>query len=166
MAGGGFYNYEKHSYPYSPEGKAGFNAAFLWGMDYGLWALELDLLFTGDHLKVYVQNYDYKLTGTLIQIPVLFKLDFHLGRILLQPLAGVNLNFALGKIKSDFGEASYEPPLLGFTFGGVAGFRLGKGHILADLRYTSNLGDTKVNGGTETFERSAFMVFFGFQHYF
>jgi hypothetical protein len=102
-----------------------------------------------------------------LQIPVMLKLDWHFGRIMLQPQAGVYLNFGLGDVTDEDGEngAEYESPLLGLVFGGAAGFRIGKGYLFLDIRYAMDMGDTKIDKGPK-WNRSATMFNVGYQRYF
>jgi hypothetical protein len=177
------------------EGKFGFAGGLILARDFGIWALQMELLVSGDNLKyrkdVYQTTYDpftnfretsyheerIKMEGTHLQIPILVKLDLHLGRFLLQPLAGIYWNIGLDALEYEnkWSDVKYkiehENPLMGFMLGGTVGFRIGKGHIIADYRYAKDLGDVsfevnEANNSWFYFNRSAFKAIFGYQRYF
>jgi hypothetical protein len=90
---------------------------------------------------------------------------------MLQPQAGLYLNFGLGDLDVDNGTfyeksgIEYDNPLFGLMVGGALGFRVGRGYFFADFRYTSNLGDTNIEDGWDKYHRSAFMIYLGYQYY-
>jgi hypothetical protein len=175
MLGGSMYQYSPYNFSLyeTYKGKAGFNAGFLVGYDYGLLAVQAEVLFTGDNLKIeWDSGYytaDIHLSGKTIQIPLMLKLDFHLGRIMFQPQWGFYLNMTLGDLESPDNEygypMEYKHPLLGMMFGGALGFRIGRGYIFTDARYAFNLGYTEVEG-QKTARRSALVMNMGYQYYF
>jgi hypothetical protein len=100
-------------------------------------------------------------------------MDLHLGRFVVQPLAGVYINVGLGDMKfenKDYDESvkyKRDNPLLGVMFGGAAGFRIGKGYLMVDLRYASDLGYVTFDGDEDNgLHRSAFKGNFVYQRYF
>jgi hypothetical protein len=178
-----------NDYEYDPDlfpEREGFNAGLLLGYDFGLLAGQVELLYVMESFKTVEQymegfalhNYTTKNSVSAIQIPVLLKLDLHLWRFMIQPLAGVYVNIPLGGINREMENFSgvYPPPFedsidfeespfLGLTFGGAVGFRIGKGYIFFDARYVSDFGDTKPEGGGE-YKRSGLTVNLGYQRYF
>jgi hypothetical protein len=166
------------------KGEGGFNIGLLFGYDYGLLALQTELLFVGENARYeywtsgYGTHYALECSGTTMQIPVLLKLDLHWRRLMFQPLAGFYLNIPLGgmdyEIKEVYegsgpGEGSYEydrSPLFGLMFGGAFGVRIGRGYLFMDLRYATNMGETKLDDGRGTkWHRAAFMGNLGYQYY-
>ncbi|MDR1566495.1 MAG: hypothetical protein LBS48_04325 [Treponema sp.] len=178
MAGFNKNNYSKYdSYDSSKyKGETGFNGGILLGYDFGLLAAQAEVLFTTESLEreYYKNYYDYYedwYGGKGIRVPLMLKLDFHLGRIMLHPQAGVFLNLTLGDLEHkdayyDVREnIEYSNPVFGMMFGGALGFRIGRGYLFADTRYAVNLGYTEVEGD-KTVRRSGVMVNFGYQYYF
>jgi hypothetical protein len=184
MAGGGGYFYNTEDISYYPNkiypvyGGGGFNGGLLLGYDFGLLAGQVELLITGDNVKIlvpttYSGGYIYwdskRFNGTTIQVPLMLKLDLHWGRIMLQPEAGIYFNMTTGNLehKGDSSSISmeYENPLFGLTFGGALGFRIGRGYLFLDSRYAVNLGKTKLTGN-EAWTRSAATGTVGYQRYF
>jgi hypothetical protein len=95
-------------------------------------------------------------------------MDFHLGPVVLQPLAGPYFNFALGKLTTSggiSGKESYKNPPLGLTFGALAGLNLGGGLLFIDGRFEMDLGKTEAEKSIEIWRRSAFMLNLGYQIY-
>jgi opacity protein-like surface antigen len=181
------------------EGGGSFNAGLLFGYDYGLLALQTELLLTGDNMGIertayYSSSYGYssiysintELSTMTFQIPILLKLDLHWGRLMLQPLAGLYLNFGLGEMdyeldnmnpngnRKEEGSIEYESPLFGMMVGGALGVRIGRGYIFLDIRYAKDLGKTELADwydGTRVnkdikWTRSATMLNLGYQYYF
>jgi hypothetical protein len=155
-------------------GDLAFGGDFFVGYDFGLFTGQVELLFANEtgSIDQWESSYDdfsyrtnRKYSGMLLQIPVIAKMDFHLWRFVLQPLAGLYLNFGLGDLDVDGYKNEWENPLLGWVVGGTVGFRLGRGFIFWDMRYSSNLGFTKVSGD-ERARRSAFLSSLGYQYYF
>jgi hypothetical protein len=154
-----------------------FNGGLFFGMDFGLLAGEAGFFFTGDHAEAYVRSgygyYDYggwvSMTGVSLHIPLLVKMDFHLGPVVLQPLVGPYFNIALGDLHSEgygYGDDPYANPPFGLVFGGLAGINLGRGILFIDGRYEIDLGKTVVGKNSMTiWRRSAFMLNLGYQLY-
>ncbi|MDR2617499.1 MAG: hypothetical protein LBC62_01395, partial [Treponema sp.] len=155
-----------------------------------LLAAQTEVLFTTENLKVegtkpiyspyypfnQISSYTYKekYSGKNIQVPLMLKLDFHLGRFMLQPEAGIYLNITLGDLDYEYqssyngsykDQKEYRNPLFGMMFGGALGFRIGRGYIFADTRYAVNFGKTEIEG-EKVWKKSNLMVNFGYQHYF
>jgi hypothetical protein len=165
----------------------GFNVDLFLGRDFGLLAGQVEFLFSGEFTKAkytineysqyYSSSYDERndFTGLTLQIPVMVKLDLHWGRFMFQPQAGVYLNFGLGDLRYYYssGESigiKYDSPLFGWMSGVALGFRVGRGYLFADLRYSRDLGKTKAAfgkyGGDAEYTQDAFMLNMGYQYYF
>jgi hypothetical protein len=163
----------------------GFNASLLFGYDFGLLALQGEVLFnTG--WNGYNYHYDglYGYGGEehlgfdlkTLQIPVMLKLDLHGNRIMFQPQLGFYLNFGLGDMRYNHDawgsgpslhvedNMDYSSPLFGFMAGGAFGVRIGRGYLFLDIRYAENLGNIKVEG--IEMKRHAVMSSLGYQYYF
>jgi hypothetical protein len=183
MIGGSgyFYSYDYDgSDNYELYGEGGFNAGLLWGYDFGLLALQGELLLTGESAKSYFYySYPYssytqtEYSAMGLRIPLMVKLDLHWWRLMFQPQAGLYLNFGLGDMDYETydggsvvasGSVGYDSPLFGVMFGGALGVRIGRGYLFLDLRYARDLGETGVEGFK--FTRSAVMGNFGYQYYF
>jgi hypothetical protein len=153
--------------------EAAFGVDLFVGYDFGLFTGQVELLFANeagsirerDPYSEYPITYTYKYSGMVLQIPVIAKMDIHLWRFVLQPLAGIYLNFGLGDLDVDGYQYEWENPLLGWVAGADLGFRLGRGFLFLDLRYSGNLGFTKVEG-EEKAQRSAFLSSVGYTFYF
>jgi hypothetical protein len=155
-------------------GDFAFGVDFFVGYDFGLFTGQAEFLFANEagNLDMWYGNgyRYYKYSGTLFQIPLIAKMDLHLGRFVLQPLAGLYLNFGLGDldVEDNYGNSSsaeWKNPLLGWVMGGTLGFRLGRGFLFLDLRYMSNFGDTEADG-IKLASRRAFLSSLGYQYYF
>jgi hypothetical protein len=168
----------------------GFNAGLLFGYDFGLLALQGEILFnTGWNGYGYSGIYGgysgeehFGFDMTVLQIPVLLKVDLHWGRIMFQPQAGFYLNFGLGDIKyhhdawawyygslRNIGDTStddYSTSLFGVMIGGAFGVRIGRGYIFLDIRYAGDLSETKLKPEGIEMTRHAVMTSMGYQHYF
>jgi hypothetical protein len=178
-----------------------FGAGLFAGYDFGLFTGQLEFLFTTDRAKIDVRYevwdpyggysgnggfYTVKESsgnsGTILQIPLIAKVDLHLWRFVFQPLAGLYLNFGLGKGEEDFEHSDYhnnssndykvrdraadwDNPLLGWVAGGTVGFHLGPGFVFFEARYMANFGATKMHG-QEAYRRSATVFGGGYQYYF
>jgi hypothetical protein len=163
------------------------------GYDFGLFAGQVEFLLANDNADLYRANTTYNpntgswgtysgtahYNGTLLQIPLIVKMDLHLWRFVLQPLAGIYLNFGLGDMNlsssSSGGDSSsyfsfsdketWDNPLLGGVVGGTLGLHIGRGFLFLDLRYMGNFGYTKVYDD-ELYRRSATLGSLGYQYYF
>jgi hypothetical protein len=170
----------------SVTGDLTFGGGLFVGYDLGLFTGQVEFLFANDAAynikKEYMEfqsgssnlwvkrSTTLSYTGMLFQIPLIVKMDLHLGRLVLQPLGGIYLNFGLGDAKEDSyssGEKNvgWENPLLGWVAGGTLGLHLGRGFLFWDLRYMSNFGDT-VPKDTKGYSRSAILSSLGYQYYF
>jgi hypothetical protein len=156
------------------DGDSSFNGGFFFGMDFGLFAGEAGLFFTGDNAGTSVQD-SYgdseksAMTGTALHIPLLVKMDFHLGPVVLQPLLGPYFNIALGDMETSgylSGDEPYANPPFGLVFGGLVGLALGRGILFMDSRYEIDLGRTVAgNNAMTVWRRSAFTLNFGYEIY-
>jgi hypothetical protein len=141
------------------------------GWDFGFVTTEAGALVSLDRGKGDYGSSEYTLKGVSLLVPLVFKLDFHLGPVTLQPLAGGYLNFALGDLRSDGnngGKDPYANPLFGLMFGGALGFKLGRGSLFLDSRYAMDLGKTAAagrNGPVTIWKRSGVMLNLGYQFY-
>jgi hypothetical protein len=108
------------------------------------------------------------------QIPLIAKMDFHLGRFVLQPLAGFYLNFGFAKEYGYYIDNAYfsddaddyTTPLVGWMLGGTAGFRLGRGFLFTELRYLSDFHGAEDAEGHKWYRRAAALFSLGYQYYF
>jgi hypothetical protein len=163
----------------------GFNAGLLLGYDFGLLALQGEILInTGWNGYGYYDNLGEEHLGfdiTVLQIPVLVKLDLHWGRIMFQPQAGFYLNFGLGDMRYNYdyrryyGSWGYTPDtstddystsLFGVMIGGAFGVRIGRGYLFLDIRYAADLSETKLKPVGIEMTRHAVMTSMGYQYYF
>jgi hypothetical protein len=157
---------------YHIDGKGAVNGGMYFGIDFGLLAAQAEVLITGDNAEMELSYFDSHITGTSLLVPLILKLDFHLGPFILQPLAGPYLNFALGDIRStdEYDGRNYDPyanPLFGLMFGGTVGIRMGRGMIFVDTRYAKDLGKAKAGNHPMTiWEHSALRLNAGYQFNF
>jgi hypothetical protein len=184
-----------------------FGAGLFAGYDFGLFTGQLGFLFASDAANIerdgsewvpdYFNDYGYKVSahtatnnahsqyeGTLLQIPLIAKVDLHLGRFVFQPLAGLYLNFGLGTVDYEYsydrdsyygglghysqrsGSTEWKNPLLGWVAGGTLGFQLGPGFVFFEARYMANFGFTEVPIHGDFYRRSATLFGGGYQYYF
>jgi hypothetical protein len=149
-------------------GKSGFGGTLFFGMDFGRLIGQVEVLLVAEKAIIDTPYGDIDIEGMSLLVPFVFKADFHLGPLVLQPLAGLYLNFALGDLKesgSGFDtEEPYANPLLGLMLGGSFGITLGRGILFLDGRYAMDLGRTVAGSGPITiWKRSAFMFNLGYQ---
>ncbi|MDR2247620.1 MAG: hypothetical protein LBE17_13280 [Treponema sp.] len=137
------------------------------GADFGLLIGEVGALLSFERAKIYVGSDSYSARGMSLHIPLLLKMDFHLGPLVLQPLAGPYFNLALGKLDvEDYGDDPYANPPFGLVFGGLLGLNLGRGILFVDSRYEMDLGKTVAGNDPITiWKRSAYVLSFGYQIY-
>jgi hypothetical protein len=190
MIGGGYNYYAFKNDGYGSDADGGsFNLGFLFGYDFGLLALQGELLInTGGGSYEYEYDYGFwyyweqnNFNMTTLQIPVLLKLDLHWRRIMFQPQAGLYLNFGLGDLEydreyydgstypydfSNSDSTEYSSPLFGLMFGGAFGVRIGRGYLFLDLRYAVDLGEIKIDVDGSKWNRDAVMLNLGYQYYF
>jgi hypothetical protein len=144
------------------------------GMDFGLLIGEAEVLLSIDNAETTVQipysgKKDISMTGVSLHIPLLVKMDFHLGPVVLQPQVGPYFNVALGNLSmSGYGDGKepYANPPIGLVVGGLAGLNLGRGILFVDARYEIDLGKTVAGNEPMTiWRRSAFIPSLGYQIY-
>jgi hypothetical protein len=175
-AGINLHNYNTNGTDHSGidiKGGPAFDGALFFGMDFGLLIGQAEVLFTGDNAAItypYPYPGEVDVTGISLMIPFILKVDFHLGPLVLQPLAGLYLNFGLGNLKeSGMGadrEDPYANPPLGLIFGGSLGTPLGRGIVFLDGRCAIDLGRTAAGNNPITiWKRSAFMINLGYQFF-
>jgi hypothetical protein len=140
-----------------------------------LFSVQLELLLTGDTL-VYrgledtppvLKNKTY--TNLSLEIPVLLKMNFRVGKIRLSPLAGFYATVPLGETeyrnkdgKKDKFSWSVSNPL-GFTAGLEGAAPCGPGMIVAGLRYGADFGDISINGGERVYRRNMVSLYLGYE---
>jgi hypothetical protein len=159
----------------SVDGSLGGTFGLLLGMDFGLLIGEAEVLLSFDNAYTEIQTSNYggwkmiRMNGIALHIPLLAKMDFHLGPVVFQPLLGPYFNIALGDLSmSGDGDANdpYANPLFGLVFGGLAGLNLGRGILFLDGRYEMDLGRTVAGNDPITiWKRSALVLSLGYQVY-
>jgi hypothetical protein len=180
-ASAGEFSYETDDFD-DLHGKGSYAGSILLGADLGLFALQSEIQITSENAKYeqpswngsYWDAYGVEVSGMLLRIPLLFKLDLHVWRILLQPYAGIYFNIGLGDLewnadsRGDSGTVEHENSLLGVTYGGILGFRIGRGYLFGEFRYAGDLDITtvKTDGSEREFERSSTMLTLGYMRYF
>jgi hypothetical protein len=173
MGGMNFSEYDSESTKLSSMGRMGGDGVFYIGFDFGIVNLEAGAMFSYDVSELWMPSSgnssyynEHSAKRSSIHIPLLFKFDIHLGPMVIQPLLGPYLNFALGKLDWDDAYYPYANPPLGFTLGSLLGFTLGRGILFADGRYDMDLGSAVVDRNDWTMgKRSAFVLNFGYQIY-
>jgi hypothetical protein len=134
------------------------------GADSGFLIGEVGALLSFDNAEMFSS---ISMKGISLHIPLLVKMDLHLGPVVLQPLAGPYFNFALGDLDmGGYGKDPYANPPIGLVFGGLVGLNLGRGFFFIDSRYEMDLGKTVAGNNPMTiWQRSAFIMNFGYQIY-
>jgi hypothetical protein len=148
-------------------GRSGGDLGLFLGLDFGLLIGEVGALFSFDNAETTINYNETAIKGMSLHVPLLLKMDFHLGPVVFQPLAGPYFNLALGKLDmEDSGKDPYANPPFGLAFGGLAGLNLGRGFFFIDGRYEMDLGKTVGgNNAITLWRRSAFILNFGYQIY-
>ncbi|MDR1105475.1 MAG: hypothetical protein LBL44_03875 [Treponema sp.] len=129
-----------------------------------LWAYRLG---TNNETDRYTNDY----TAFSLQFPLLVKLDLYPGAFKISPFLGAYLLAPLGKLKASSslggGKSSLSwslSPPLGFLAGVSGSRKVGPGAVIADLRYTADLGALKAKGGTiQEFRRGAVSLTVGYE---
>jgi hypothetical protein len=172
MAGPAFSHYDtddtdwKDRMGHSIDGHMGGTAGLFLGADFGLLIGEVGALLSFDRAKLYQSDSYSMVQGMALHIPLLFKMDFHLGPVVLQPLAGPYFNLALGDLDMNSGKDPYANPPFGVVFGGLLGLNLGRGILFIDSRYEMDLGKTVAGNNPITiWKRSANVLSVGYQIY-
>jgi hypothetical protein len=151
------------------------NGVFV-GYDFGLFTGQVELRIGNDNGNI---TAEYAGTGGYasfdffqmrLQIPLIAKVDLHLGPFVLQPLAGIYLNFVLYEEFSpssyfDDGSGDYTTPLLGGIVGATLGFRLGRGFLFTEARYMTDFGGVKEDD-RRWYHSAAALFSLGYQYYF
>jgi hypothetical protein len=142
-----------------------------------LFSVQLELLLTGDTL-VYrgledspsgpiMRNRKY--TNLSLEIPVLCKMNFRVGKVRLSPLAGLYVTVPLGETEYrdvNRDESSYSWSIsnpLGFTAGVEAAAPCGPGMIFAGLRYGMDFGEISINSGERKYSRNMISLYVGYE---
>jgi hypothetical protein len=174
MGGPAFSDYDtdgtewKDSAGHDIDGHTGGTVGLFLGADFGLLIGEAGALLSFDRAKLYYESGSYsEVNGTSLHIPLLLKMDFHLGPVVLQPLAGPYFNLALGKLDvENYGKDPYANPPFGLVFGGLLGLNLGRGILFIDSRYEMDLGKTVAGNDPITiWKHSAYVLSMGYQIY-
>jgi hypothetical protein len=161
----------KDKYHYeSIHGSSGGALGLFMGLDSGGLIFELGAQTSFDKGEMNINQYDKRdVESMALHVPLLVKLDWHLGPVVFQPMAGAYYNLALGKLdieSSRGGDDPYANPPFGLVFGGLAGLTLGRGLLFIDGRYEMDLGKTRAGRDAITiWSRSAFTFNFGYQIY-
>jgi hypothetical protein len=159
-------------------GDFAFAAGLSMGYDFGFFIGQVELLLASESVYNVTERPYYSsefqsggsesYTGTLFQIPLVVKMDIHLGRSgIFQPQAGLYLNFGIGDAavyEYDIA-VGWDNPLLGGLIGFTLGGKIGRGLLYLDLRYMTNFGDT-IPEGAYGYHRAAILAGAGFQYYF
>jgi hypothetical protein len=118
-----------------------------------------------------IDRYTREYTSLSLSFPFTAKWNFYPGRFRLSPFAGFYVLVPLGKMELASSLANtaesrayrFSSPL-GFMGGLTAGFKLGPGMILGDLRYAADLGEPKLrNGDMAGYLRSMVTLSFGYE---
>jgi hypothetical protein len=151
------------------DGSPTYSGGLFFGADFGRVIAQAEVLFSGDRGTIENMGGFDDLSGISLLIPLIVKGDFLLGPVVLQPLAGLYFNVALGDLTlggSMGGEEPYASPPIGLMAGGDLGIRFGRNRVFLDLRYALDLGKTAVGNNPMTaWRRSAFMLNLGYQFY-
>jgi hypothetical protein len=133
-------------------------AVFSWD-NASLWA------YTGTPTARYTKDY----SAFSLQLPLIAKFDFYLGRFRVSPFLGVYGLLPLGELEasnslnSEQQSLTYKvSPALGFLGGLGGAMKFGPGIIIADLRYAADLGEFDASG-IEPFRRSAISLTVGYE---
>ncbi|MDE5898166.1 MAG: PorT family protein [Treponemataceae bacterium] len=149
--------------------------------------IQLEALFTGNNgVKqeweidgaVATQSVSY----TALDIPLLVTWDFNLGPVILTPFLGPNFSIPLGdaKVKSEYDGKSFDSDISvsshfipGIAFGLAAGFPVGPGAIVTEVRYLHDFTPLSVSADGEDGDydvdvatRGAFGISIGWQFMF
>jgi hypothetical protein len=118
-----------------------------------------------------IDRYTRDYSSFSLSFPLTVKWNFYPGRFRLSPFAGIYALVPLGKMEWNSSLAqtkeklsySFSPPL-GFLGGLTAGFKMGPGMIVADLRYTIDFGEPKFRDiALESYRRSMFSLCLGYE---
>jgi hypothetical protein len=151
------------------EGDSSFSGGFFVGIDFGRVIAQAEFAFNEDAGVIENRMGFEKGIGKSLMIPLIVKGDFHLGPVVLQPLAGVYFNVTLGDLELEGSMGGTEPyayPPAGMLFGGDVGIGFGRNLIFLDFRYAMDLGKTAVgNDPISVWRRSAFVFNVGYQFF-
>jgi hypothetical protein len=122
------------------------------------------------------QSYEIKGSFTSLDIPILARYDFLESPVSLGVLGGLYLAFGFGQIKlEETGEPSVEKDVdgvrLGLTVGLAAGYKVGPGNIVADLRFLTdfspvqarNFDDSNTGTSKDIFTRRGINLTVGYE---
>ncbi|MDR2185695.1 MAG: outer membrane beta-barrel protein [Treponema sp.] len=141
-----------------------------------LFTLQLELLFGADAVVYRGLNLtggtyflaNKKFTSYSLMIPLLLKVNFRTGPVILSPLAGLYGVLPLGKtrFKTNTGdEASYKYSYslpLGFTAGFEAAIKYGPGRLSAGLRYAVDFGEAIIDNDLR-YRRHILSLYLGYE---
>jgi hypothetical protein len=142
-------------------------------------SLQAEAIFTWDNASVWfyvpnsggtgVDRHAREFTGLSLQLPLTAKLNFYpgkfrvspfLGAYFMLPLGGMTVNDPLAGERSD--SYSFSPPL-GILGGISAALPLGPGMIIADLRYSADLGPVELKEGEDSYRRGSVALSVGYE---
>jgi hypothetical protein len=141
--------------------------------------VQAEAVFTWDNASLWAyksisgiqMRYTNDYTAFSLQIPLLVKYDFYPGRFRLSPFFGAYCVLPLGKLNASDSldgnrqSLDYELSSPFGLLGGLSGaVQFGPGAIIADLRYTADLGEFKGrDGDIEKFKRSMVSFTVGYE---
>jgi hypothetical protein len=140
--------------------------------------VELDLMVNNG---AKLSGYDIEMKGsfTSLDLPVLARYEFFEAPVSFSMLGGPYLTFPIGKFKAKLTDPSnvlgvgnisenvdIDGIRLGITVGLAAGYKLGPGSIIADLRFLKDLAPVKIEASgiaTEVFTRRGINLTVGYE---
>jgi hypothetical protein len=154
-----------------PEGvMPGFGGFLGWHL--AKFGIQIEALAAFDEAYTKQTNFE----GVSLLLPIIGKYDINIKSFVIQPLAGVYFNIALGDMSGKYkgdgvyknrsGNTSYANPPLGIMVGCDFGWVFKKGMIFLDTRFAFDLGKTviAVNGSEEElWRKTAYTLSLGYQ---
>jgi hypothetical protein len=145
-------------------------------------SIQAEALFTWDNASLwayhggpgsgsYDRRYTKDYTAFSFQFPLVVKYDFYPRRFRLSPFLGAYYFLPLGKLEASDSlsgnqrSLDYEVSLPFGLLGGLSGaMKFGPGTLIADIRYTTDLGEFKGRGGDiEKFKRGMVSFTMGYE---
>jgi hypothetical protein len=131
-----------------------------------LFALQTEIIYSGDTVSAKGNDIDVTLSSTTLTIPALAKLTYRPGNFYLAAFAGPYFTIPLGTMEVTLnGTAesySFTAPV-GITGGVDVGVKLGPGLLFLDLRYGADLTYFWANDSAQ-YTRSMFVVSLGYNY--
>jgi hypothetical protein len=142
-------------------------------------SIQGEAVFTWDNAPVWnyrgqsgkIDRYTHDYAGFSLQFPLMARLNLYPGKFRVSPFFGACYLLALGEITEtnslDDDSQSWlwrvSPPF-GLLGGLNTAFKLGPGMLVADIRYTVDLGEPEpLEGGTKTYLRRALSLTVGYE---